>query len=63
MIWDGEWFVRRDSEMLLDPCDGPYPDSLQIEGLKIIWSGEIVFGCVGTTKGSSSTKFTEIKKL
>jgi len=57
-----EWFVQRDNEMTLRPCSLPIPDSLSIDSLAIIWSGEIT-GICPNVKGQIGTRFSKIKKL
>jgi len=60
---DLEWYIQRDSGMLLYPCDEPYPDSLKIDGLKIIWKGDIMGICQNVKSSFQWAKFTEIRKL
>ena len=58
-----EWFIERDSGGFLAPCNGPYPDSLKVENLQIIWSGDIMKICPNEKLTARITRFSEIKIL
>ena len=63
MVFDfGEVFIERPSGYYLSSCDGIYADSLQIEGLKVIYSGDLMSICPNVKSGSGTVWFKEIKK-
>lgn len=59
----GEFFIERPSGMYIVSCDGVYADSLQIDGLKVIYSGDRMVICPNVKSRGLFVQFEEIKIL